>query len=96
MKLVLAEKPSVAQSIVEVAGATKCCNGYLEGSNYVICWCVDHLVKLANQEIYDGKYAKWNKEDLLILSDQCKYKVLVATIKKLVKRENIESLVCSV
>ena len=42
MKLVLAEKPSVAQSIAKVLGATKREDGYLEGNGYVVSWCVGH------------------------------------------------------
>lgn len=46
-KLVITEKPSVAQSIAKVLSATKRCNGYLEGNGYLISWCVGHLVELA-------------------------------------------------
>ena len=46
MKLVLAEKPSVAQSIAKVLGAAKRCDGYLEGGGYLVSWCVGHLVEL--------------------------------------------------
>lgn len=55
MKLVLAEKPSVAQSIAKVLGATKREDGYLEGSEYVISWCVGHLVELTQPEAYNAK-----------------------------------------
>lgn len=50
MKLVLAEKPSVAQSIAKVLGAAKREDGYLEGNGYVVSWCVGHLVELAQPE----------------------------------------------
>ena len=53
MKLVLAEKPSVAQSIAKVLGATKCEYGYLQGNSYIVSWCVGHLVELAQPEAYD-------------------------------------------
>ena len=59
MKLVLAEKPSVAQSIAKVLGAAKREDGYLEGNGYVVSWCVGHLVELAQPEAYDAKYSKW-------------------------------------
>ena len=59
MKLVLAEKPSVAQSIAKVLGAAKREDGYLEGNVYVVSWCVGHLVELAQPEAYDAKYSKW-------------------------------------
>lgn len=52
MKLVLAEKPSVAQSIAKVLGAAKREDGYLEGNGYVVSWCVGHLVELAQPEVY--------------------------------------------
>lgn len=51
MKLVLAEKPSVAQSIAKVLGATKREDGYLEGNGYVVSWCVGHLVELSQPEL---------------------------------------------
>ena len=47
MKLVITEKPSVAQSVAKVIGAKKRCDGYLEGGGYVVSWCVGHLVELA-------------------------------------------------
>ena len=53
MKLVLAEKPSVAQSIAKVLGANKREDGYLEGNGYVVSWCVGHLVELAQPEAND-------------------------------------------
>lgn len=67
MKLVLAEKPSVAQSIAKVLGATKREDGYLEGNGYVVSWCVGHLVELSQPEAYDEKYNKWayNEHDIL-------------------------------
>lgn len=66
MKLVLAEKPSVAQSIAKVLGAAKREDGYLEGNGYVVSWCVGHLVELAQPEVYDAKYSKWAYADLPI------------------------------
>ena len=50
MKLVMAEKPSVAQSIAKVLGATKREDGYLEGNGFIVSWCVGHLVELAQPE----------------------------------------------
>ena len=55
MKLVLAEKPSVAQSIAQVIGAVKRCDGYLEGNDWIVSWCVGHLVELSQPEAYDEK-----------------------------------------
>lgn len=55
MKLGLAEKPSVAQSIAKVIGATKREDGYLQGNGYIVSWCVGHLVELAQPEAYDPR-----------------------------------------
>ena len=53
MKLVLAEKPSVAQSLAKVLGANKRCDGYLEGNGYVVSWCASHLMELSQPEVHD-------------------------------------------
>ena len=63
-RLALAEKPSVAQAIAKVLGASKRCDGYLEGNGWLVSWCVGHLVELAEPESYDEKYRKWRYEDL--------------------------------
>ena len=59
MKLVIAEKPSVAMSLAAVLGATERKDGYLEGSGYLVSWCVGHLLELAQPEAYKEQYAKW-------------------------------------
>ena len=66
-KLVISEKPSVAQAIAKVLGATERKNGYLAGNGYLVSWCLGHLVNLAEPQAYDGKYQKWKKEDLPII-----------------------------
>ena len=58
-KLVIAEKPSVAQSLAAVIGATARKDGYLEGNGWRVSWCVGHLAGLADADSYDPKYAKW-------------------------------------
>ncbi len=101
MKLVLAEKPSVAQSIAQVIGAAKRCDGYLEGGGWVVSWCVGHLVELSQPEAYDEKYKKWSKDLLPIFPSNWKYEVSSSTkkqfgvIKKLMARDDVESLVCA-
>ena len=67
MKLVLAEKPSVAMSLSKVIGADQRGDGYMEGNGYLVSWCVGHLVELAPPNIYDAKYVKWSIADLPIL-----------------------------
>ena len=101
MKLVLAEKPSVAQSIAKVLGAAKREDGYLEGNGYVVSWCVGHLVELAQPEAYDAKYSKWAYADLPIFPMDWQYEVSAGTkkqfgiLKKLMAREDVASLVCA-
>lgn len=101
MKLVLAEKPSVAQSIAKALGANKREDGYLEGSGYVVSWCVGHLVELAQPEAYDEKYSKWAYADLPIFPADWRYEVSVGTkkqfaiLKKLMTRDDVASLVCA-
>ena len=66
-KLVIAEKPSVAQSIAAVLGARQRHDGYLSGNGYLVSWCYGHLAELAGADVYDEKYAKWRYDDLPIL-----------------------------
>lgn len=99
MKLVIAEKPSVAQSIAKVIGATNREEGYLEGSGYLVSWCIGHLVELAEPEFYDERYGKWRYEDLPILPNEWEYQISDSTrkqfqiLKNLMKRDDVESLV---
>ena len=98
-KLVICEKPSVAQSIGKVLGASKRCDGYLEGGGYIVSWCVGHLVELAQPEAYGETYAKWRLEDLPILPDKWRYQVSPSTkkqfqvLKELMGREDVISIV---
>ena len=98
-KLVIAEKPSVAQSIAKVIGADKREDGYLEGNGYIVSWCVGHLVELASPESYDEKYEKWRYEDLPILPSEWNYQIAEANrkqfgiLKKLMEREDVTGLV---
>ena len=98
-KLVIAEKPSVAQAIAKVIGADKKEDGYLEGNGYIVSWCVGHLVELASPESYDEKYEKWRYGDLPILPTDWKYQISAGTrkqfaiLKTLMEREDVTSLV---
>ena len=82
LNLVIAEKPSVAQSIAKVLGCTGRQDGYLEGNGYLVSWCVGHLIELAEPEGYDSKYEKWKKEDLPIIPVEFKYQVSASTKKQ--------------
>ena len=100
-KLVIAEKPSVAQSIASVIGADTRKDGYLEGNGWLVSWCVGHLVELMMPEDYEEKYGKWKKEDLPIFPDTWKYTVSSSTkkqfriLKDLMDRSDVDSLVCA-
>ncbi|PAD29426.1 DNA topoisomerase III [Paenibacillus sp. 7523-1] len=97
--LVLAEKPSVAREIARVMGARDKHKSYLEGPKYIVTWALGHLVGLAEPEDYDKKYATWNLEDLPILPERAKLKVLRETnhqykaVQQLMKRQDVGELV---
>ncbi|MCD8005209.1 MAG: DNA topoisomerase 3, partial [Oscillospiraceae bacterium] len=100
-RLVIAEKPSVAQALSKVLGANRRCDGYLEGNGYIVSWCVGHLVELAEPDAYDPHYKKWSKEDLPIVPVEWKYNVSPSTkkqfdiLKRLMHRDDVTSLVCA-
>ncbi|CAW99799.1 DNA topoisomerase [Streptococcus equi subsp. zooepidemicus] len=99
MKLVIAEKPSVAISIAKVIGANKKKDGYYEGNGYRVSWCVGHLIQMANPDVYDEKYAKWNMADLPIIPKEYKYEVAKSTkkqfaiLKKLLNDKEIDTVI---
>lgn len=78
--LVIAEKPSVSKSIAKVIGAYRQEDGYLEGGNCVVSWCLGHLAEYAAPEHYDERYENWRFEDLPILPVE--WKLLVHNTKK--------------
>ena len=99
MKLVITEKPSVAQTVAKVIGAYKREDGFIEGSGYIVSWCVGHLVELAQPQDYDEKYEKWRFADLPILPESWKTVVSSATkkqygvLKKLMHREDVDAVI---
>lgn len=78
--LVIAEKPSVAQSLAKNLSAYQRKDGYLEGNSCIVSWCLGHLAEYVPPEIYDEKYAKWQFEDLPIIPEV--WKVQVSEDKK--------------
>ena len=99
MKLVIAEKPSVAISIAKVIGAKNKKDGYYEGNGYKVSWCVGHLIQMANPDAYNEKYAKWNIEDLPIIPKDYKYEVAKSTkkqfniLKKLMNDKEVDTVI---
>ena len=99
MKLVIAEKPSVAISIAKIIGATNRKEGYYEGNGYKVSWCIGHLIQMANPNAYDEKYAKWKIDTLPIIPKEYKYEVSKNTkkqfnvLKRLLNDKSINSVV---
>lgn len=100
MKLVIAEKPSVAMSLAAVLGANEKKDGYMEGGGYLVSWCVGHLLELAQPEAYGEQYARWRYGDLPILPEEWKYEVpkdkkkQLDLLCRLMKDKRVDSVVC--
>lgn len=101
LKLIIAEKPSVAQSIAHVLGATTRKDGYTEGGGFLVSWCVGHLIGLASADAYDAKYSKWAYEDLPILPERWQYAAdrdkekQLAVLRALMGRADVDAVVCA-
>ena len=99
MRLMIAEKPSVAQSIAAVLGAKTRKNGYLEGGGYLVSWCFGHLAELASAETYNTDYAKWRYEHLPIVPETWRFKVSedkkkqFYLLKTLMCREDVSAVI---
>ena len=100
-KLIVTEKPSAAQAIAKALGITKRRDGYLEGEEYLVSWCVGHLVELAPPGSYDPKLVKWSKADLPILPKAWQYLVSPGTqkqfdvLRSLMARPDVDQLICA-
>ena len=98
-KLVIAEKPSVAQSIAAVLGATKRNDGYLSGNGYLVSWCYGHLAELVGADVYDEKYAKWRYDDLPILPASWRFTLKAdksrqfELLRDLMRREDVTEVI---
>lgn len=75
MKLIIAEKPSVAAAIAAALGVTEKKNGYIEGNGYLISWCIGHLIKLSEAAVYGEQYRKWSYDALPILPEKWQYSI---------------------
>ena len=101
MQLIIAEKPSVAQSIAKVLGASNREDGYISGDKYLISWCVGHLVGLSSPEMYDEKYKSWNFETLPIIPEKWLFSINASTktqffkLKELISRSDVDELICA-
>lgn len=97
--LVIAEKPSVGQSYAKNLSAYKKQDGYMEGENCLVSWCLGHLAEYARPEEYDERYVKWQFDDLPIIPEKWKLQVSAdkkkqfSVLKELMNRGDIEYLV---
>lgn len=97
--LVLAEKPSVGRELARVLGCKRGGEGYLEGDRYVVTWALGHLITLADPDVYEKKWEKWEMEDLPMLPQTMKLVVIPQTgrqfrvVQGLMKRGDITELV---
>ena len=98
-RLIIAEKPSVAQAIAAVLNIREKKPGYLEGADVLVSWCAGHLVELAAPEGYDARYARWRQEDLPIVPGPWKYEVIeksarqFETLKRLMRCADVSEVV---
>ena len=98
-KLIIAEKPSVGMSIASAVGAKSSHDGYIEGGNYIVTWCIGHLAAMANAEVYDEKYAKWRYDDLPIVPQKWEYvpekdkTKQFDVIRELMNRDDVDEII---
>lgn len=103
MKLVIAEKPSVAKSISDViiGGSAVKNNGCFVGNGYIVGWCLGHLVELAQPDVYSEGWKKWSYESLPMIPGSWKYSIKRDTaaqfkvLKDLLHDERVDSVVCA-
>jgi DNA topoisomerase-3 len=99
MRLIITEKPSMGRDVAAALGATRRGEGYLEGKDDIITWCIGHLVELDDPETYDPKFKSWRMETLPIIPQEFKYHASDRTkdqfnvIKALLSRDDVKSIV---
>ena len=101
MYLIITEKPSVGRAIAEALGANERHEGYLQGRNCIVSWCIGHLVELAMPESYDSAFARWKYADLPICPEKWQFMVSENTraqfevLKKLMHDERMTEVICA-
>ncbi len=99
MYLVIAEKPSVSQALAKVLSAGEREDGYLEGKDCIVSWCLGHLAEYVSPDAYDSRYDKWEFSDLPILPEDWQLAVVkdkkaqFAILKKLLNRKDVDYVV---
>jgi len=101
VKLIIAEKPSVANELAKAVDATKKESGFISGNGYYVTWCVGHLIETAMLEDYNQNLNKWALDTLPIIPESWKYKVSARTqlqyktVKELIQRSDVDELICA-
>ncbi len=101
--LFIAEKPSVAKEFAKVLNVGgNASKGYLESDDYVVTWCVGHLVTMSYPEVYDPALKKWSFQTLPFIPEHFLYEIIPGvskqfnTVKALLKREDVSCIyVCT-
>ena len=98
-KLLITEKPSVAMEFAKALKiTTKRKDGYLESENWIITWCVGHLVTMSYPEKYDEKLKYWRLDTLPFIPEEWKYEIIPQVAKQfnivqgLLQREDVEEI----
>ena len=98
-KLIITEKPSVAMEFAKALKInTNRKNGYLESEEWIITWCVGHLVTMSYPEVYDEKLKFWRLDMLPFIPKEWKYEIIPAVqnqfniVKQLLQREDVEEI----
>ena len=102
-KVIIAEKPSVAREFAKVLNINgKNQNGYIESEEYIVTWCVGHLVTMSYPEVYDEKYKAWRFDTLPFIPKDWKYEVIASVqnqfdiVKSLLTRDDVDTIyVCT-
>ncbi|MEZ3504483.1 MAG: DNA topoisomerase 3 [Lachnospiraceae bacterium] len=101
MRLVVTEKPGVAQAISHVVGADSRKDGYIEGNGYIVSWCLGHLVELAAPESYSESWKKWTYESLPMIPEKWRHEVKKDTaaqykvLKRLMHDDRIDTIIAA-
>lgn len=98
-KLIITEKPSVAMEFAKVLKITaNRKNGYIESDEWIITWCVGHLVTMSYPEVYDEKLKFWRLDTLPFIPHEWKYEIIPAVqnqfniVQSLLQREDVEEI----
>ena len=98
-QLIITEKPSVAREFAKaLKQQMKTKDGYMESEDYIITWCVGHLVTMSYPEVYDEKLKRWSMDTLPFIPQEYKYEIIqnvkkqYEIVKGLFHREDIEAI----